>query len=290
MGNTQLLQTRDEALTDRRKHCLTTLGQYSGSLLQRGAFRRQLFLCLLDVEIKTVQAVDLFGQLVPQTNQFFDFLCAELMEQTVQVVHTLFDPSKALRVHFYAAGHPFGFLRDILQLDTGALEAFLQVRCGFVQAACTDGVQRTTLLAVECCYRRLQRHADLFGMAQAVLLLLQFVQLTRLQIGFLQFRFVQEFIPILNIIRILLTLLGQILQLTQGLYGRGIGLIVRTIVRPQGFVLRDGIHDLQLKICVLDEQIRMLRVDIDEFGSQHFEFLQRHHTVVHERTTLAVGV
>ena len=31
-------------------------------------------------------------------------------------------------------------------------------------------------------------------------------------------------------------------------------------------------------------------MDIDQFISQHLEFLQRHHAVVHKRTTLAVGV
>ena len=122
-------------------------------------------------------------------------------------------------------------------------------------------------------------------MAQAVLLLLQFFQLSSLQVCF-----VQQFVAVLNIIRILLALLGQVLQLTQGLYSRYIRPVMRAIIRPQGFVLCDRIQYFQLEIRVLDEQIRVLRVDINQFVGQYFQLLQGHYTVVHERTTLAVSV
>ena len=125
MCHTQARQAVHESLAYLRHDGLAALGQRLCRFGERCALGGHRFLCLCDIEIKTVQAVDLFRQLVPQCDQLLDLLRAELMQQAVQVVHPLFDPHQALRIHLDAVRQPLRFLSDILQLDTGALEAFL---------------------------------------------------------------------------------------------------------------------------------------------------------------------
>ena len=67
-------------------------------------------------------------------------------------------------------------------------------------------------------------------------------------------------------------------------------LILRTIGIQQRLISGNRIHYLQLKIRVLNQQIRVLRVDIYQPVCQDFQLLQGHDAVIHKRPTFAVGV
>ena len=214
----------------------------------------------------------------------------EFLLERVEVVKPGIDGFKTVRVELYIVNASAYFLGNILEFYIAALHSFshlLHIRINLLDVVNLLGcilqfVENAAVFARECIICFIERSLDVFRMTQGFCFLFQLLKFAFLQVCVIQFLKLEahEFL----VLPVLCDFRFQVFQLLLSLF---IVLVFGKISLLLLFIVGNNIDHAELEVFLLQQEVLVLRMNIDELFAQFSHLAQGDGRVVDEGTAFS---
>ena len=258
--------------------------------------RRHLLPQFLNHLLAVVDEHESLAELSAERDEFLHAIHLVLLLQRVECGKAFLHLLQSLWQKLYVVGFLTDFVGYVLHLDVARLHAVRQFlsRLHLVADAAQGSHRRLHLLqqrflsllhvfaTIDASHCVRQLLLDFLGMFQQFRLLLQ----SRL-LAFHELRLLQLVELESQVVLVVLALLCPFDGISQRLLSLSQRMVLLLVVRQSVSILRHRVEDVQLEVLLAEQEVLMLRMDVDESFTQFLQGGEAHRRVVDKGTALA---